>query len=216
MVGTEAEHAGIIKRGALMVSAVSCSKVPHISIIIGASYGAGNYAMCGRTYNPRFLFTWPSGRCAVMGPDQLSGVMDTVGGRRNGGEKSESAAKKAEERKQRLRDQVVKDSECYSTSAALHDDGVIDPRDTRDVLGICLEVVCGTPFEGSKSHLGYVTPSQMSNTYANILGYSNSGSLVCRDIYECCPWLCMTLHLMIFNYGRRFAAVICAPGMKAR
>lgn len=137
-----------------MVSAVSCSKVPHISIIIGASYGAGNYAMCGRTYNPRFLFTWPSGRCGVMGPDQLSGVMDIVEGRSNGGEKSEAASKKAEERKQRLRDQVTKDSECYSTSAALHDDGVIDPRDTRDVLGICLEVVCSAPVEGSKSHLG--------------------------------------------------------------
>ncbi|CAN9354805.1 unnamed protein product, partial [Alternaria alternata] len=78
MVGSNAEHAAIIKRGAQMVSAVSCSTVPHISVILGASYGAGNYAMCGRAYRPRFLFTWPISRCSVMGPDQLSGVMETI------------------------------------------------------------------------------------------------------------------------------------------
>ncbi|KAF9250419.1 hypothetical protein DTO013E5_5556 [Penicillium roqueforti] len=78
MVGAKAEHAGIIKMGAQLVSAVSCSTVPHISIILGASYGAGNYAMCGRAYSPRFLFSWPTGRCSVMGPDQLSGVMENV------------------------------------------------------------------------------------------------------------------------------------------
>lgn len=149
MVGSAAEHVGIIKRGAQMVSAVSCSKVPHISIIIGASYGAGNYAMCGRSYRPRFLFSWPSGRCGVMGPEQLSGVMDIVGSRKNG-----SSAAAREEQKQRLQETVKRDSECYRTSAALLDDGIIDPRDTRDVLGMCLEIVCAQPIEGCASHRG--------------------------------------------------------------
>ncbi|KAF7561554.1 hypothetical protein G7046_g2583 [Stylonectria norvegica] len=132
MVGSKAEHAGIIKAGAQLVSAVSCSKVPHISIILGASYGAGNYAMCGRSYRPRFLFTWPIGRCSVMGPDQVAGVMETIKA------KSSSASKRSpEEAKaqgEKLRREAQRDAECYSTSAVLHDDGVIDPRDTRDVI----------------------------------------------------------------------------------
>lgn len=152
MVGTKAEHAAIIKKGAQMVSAVSCSSVPHISIILGASYGAGNYAMCGRSYKPRFLFTWPTGRCSVMGPDQLAGVMQTI--------ESNSAKSKGvqvneadvEHRVQKLKDSVVDDSECYRTSAALLDDGVIDPRDTRDVVGMCLEVVKIQGVNGTESH----------------------------------------------------------------
>ncbi|KAK1059086.1 hypothetical protein LTR74_012878 [Friedmanniomyces endolithicus] len=152
MVGSAAEHAGIIKRGAQMVSAVSVSKVPHISIIIGASYGAGNYAMCGRSYKPRFMFTWPSGRCSVMGPDQLSGVMDIVEG--NKSKESPELIKRAAERKEKLKQSVERDSVCYRTSAALLDDGVIDPRDTRDVLGVCLEAVCSQPIEGASSHRG--------------------------------------------------------------
>ena len=142
MVGARAEHAGIIKAGAQLVSAVSCSNVPHISIILGASYGAGNYAMCGRAYKPRFLFTWPTGRCSVMGPDQLAGVMEQI----------QTAKAKADnltpgqvkERTAKFKSRVTKDAECYSTSGMLIDDGIIDPRDTRDVLGMCLEVVGGT------------------------------------------------------------------------
>ncbi|TPX12719.1 uncharacterized protein E0L32_000896 [Thyridium curvatum] len=137
MVGPKAEHSAIIKTGAQLVSAVSCSKVPHISIILGASYGAGNYAMCGRSYRPRFLFTWPTGRCSVMGPDQLAGVMETI--KTKGGSGAPSEAIKAE--LQKLRDDALRDSDCYSTSSMLIDDGVIDPRDTRDVLGMCLDVV---------------------------------------------------------------------------
>lgn len=133
MVGSKAEHAGIIKAGAQLVSAVSCSNVPHISIIVGASYGAGNYAMCGRAYRPRFLFTWPTGRCSVMGPDQLAGVMETI--------KSKSNKGATKEEGQKMRDDAFRDSECYSTSSVLVDDGVIDPRDTREVLGMCLGVV---------------------------------------------------------------------------
>lgn len=139
MVGAKAEHAGIIKAGAQLVSAVSCSSVPHISIILGASYGAGNYAMCGRAYKPRFLFTWPTGRCSVMGPDQLAGVMEQI---QSAKAKADNLSpEKVKERTLNFKQCVSKDAECYSTSGMLIDDGIIDPRDTRDVLGMCLEVV---------------------------------------------------------------------------
>ena len=142
MVGAKAEHAGIIKAGAQLVSAVSCSDVPHISIILGASYGAGNYAMCGRAYKPRFLFTWPTGRCSVMGPDQLAGVMEQI---QTAKAKADNLSpEQIKERTAQFKSQVTKDAECYSTSGMLIDDGIIDPRDTRDVLGMCLEVVGGT------------------------------------------------------------------------
>ncbi|KND87609.1 putative methylcrotonoyl-CoA carboxylase beta chain, mitochondrial [Tolypocladium ophioglossoides CBS 100239] len=152
MVGKKAEHAAIIKKGAQMVSAVSCSTVPHISVILGASYGAGNYAMCGRAYKPRFLFTWPTGRCSVMGPDQLAGVMQTIeaNSARSKGKEVDGAA--VESRVQKLRDSVQSDSESYRTSAALLDDGVIDPRDTRHVLGMCLEVVKIPGVKGADGH----------------------------------------------------------------
>ncbi|KAJ1324042.1 acyl-CoA carboxylase subunit beta [Microdochium nivale] len=141
MVGTKAEHAGIIKAGAQLVSAVSTSTVPHISIIMGASYGAGNYAMCGRAYKPRFIFTWPTGRCSVMGPDQLAGVMQQIQTAKveaRGNKVSETEMAKSTDE---FRKAVMRDAECYSTSSMLIDDGIIDPRDTRDVLGMCLEAV---------------------------------------------------------------------------
>ncbi|PYH40466.1 uncharacterized protein BP01DRAFT_377830 [Aspergillus saccharolyticus JOP 1030-1] len=140
MVGAKAEHAGIIRTGAQLVAAVSTSTVPHISIILGASYGAGNYAMCGRAYGPRFLFTWPSGRCSVMGPEQLAGVMESV---QRSSAASTGKVLEPEElraRVERFRAGVQADADCYATSGALVDDGVIDPRDTRDVVGMCLEV----------------------------------------------------------------------------
>ncbi|KAJ6104850.1 hypothetical protein N7523_011170 [Penicillium sp. IBT 18751x] len=152
MVGAKAEHAGIIKMGAQLVSAVSCSTVPHISIILGASYGAGNYAMCGRSYKPRFLFTWPTGRCGVMGPDQLSGVMEDVQ-KASAKSKGETlSTEKLKKQVQKFRDSVQQDAECYSTSGMLIDDGIIDPRDTRDVLGMCLEVVMLEGVKGAESH----------------------------------------------------------------
>ncbi|KAK2603318.1 hypothetical protein N8I77_009783 [Diaporthe amygdali] len=156
MVGPKAEHAGIIKAGAQLVSAVSCSQVPHISIIMGSSYGAGNYAMAGRSYRPRFLFSWPTGRCSVMGPDQLAGVMENIQRAKArtspDGPASEAAVKEGKARTQELRDQAIKDAECYATSAILVDDGVIDPRDTRDVLGMCLEIVKLPTVEDTQSH----------------------------------------------------------------
>ncbi|KAK4555533.1 hypothetical protein LTR86_007286 [Recurvomyces mirabilis] len=152
MVGSKAEHSAIIKKGAQMVSAVSCSKVPAISIILGASYGAGNYAMCGRNFKPRFLFTWPSARCSVMGPDQLAGVMQTIeaNSAKSKGSKVDDAD--VQRRVQALRDTVQRDGDCYRTSSFLHDDGVIDPRDTRDVLGMCLEVVKLPEVKGAAAH----------------------------------------------------------------
>jgi Acetyl-CoA carboxylase, carboxyltransferase component (subunits alpha and beta) len=152
MVGVKAEHAGIIKMGAQLVSAVSCSTVPHVSIILGASYGAGNYAMCGRSYKPRFLFTWPTGRCSVMGPDQLSGVMEDV---QKASAMSKGITLSPEKLKKQVlefRDRVQRDAECYSTSSMLIDDGIIDPRDTRDVLGMCLDVVTLEGVKGAESH----------------------------------------------------------------
>ena len=154
MVGSKAERAGIIKKGAQFVSAVSTSTVPHISVILGASYGAGNYAMCGRSYRPRFLFTWPTGRCSVMGPDQLAGVMEQVqvASAESKGLTLEPERLKADV--QRFRDEVQRDSECYRTSSLSLDDGVIDPRDTRDVLGMCLEVVRLPGIKGTTTHQG--------------------------------------------------------------
>jgi acetyl-CoA carboxylase carboxyltransferase component len=141
MVGLKTERAGLIKKGAKLVSAVSTSTVPHISIICGASYGAGNYAMCGRAYAPRFLFSWPTSRCSVMGPDQLGGVMETI--TRKSAERAKKVINEEEVKASvaKFSDRVREDSECFRTSAHLLDDGVIDPRDTRDVLGMCLEVI---------------------------------------------------------------------------
>lgn len=141
MVGLKTEREGLIKKGAQFVSAVSTSGVPHISIVCGASYGAGNYAMCGRAYKPRFLFSWPNSRCSVMGPDQLSGVMEEI--QRNSAKRSGKplSEEKLKASVGKFRQGVLRDSDVYRTSAYLIDDGIIDPRDTRDVLGICLETV---------------------------------------------------------------------------
>ena len=143
MVGLSTERAGLIKKGARFVSAVSTSSVPHISIICGASYGAGNYAMCGRSFKPHFLFTWPTGRCSAMGAEQLTGVMESITR-----ESARKAGRKIVEEEYgkvlgRLRSGVEEDSTAYKLSSYLHDDGVLDPRDTREVLGMCLEVVRG-------------------------------------------------------------------------
>lgn len=140
MVGLQTERAGLIKKGARFVAAVSTSTVPHISVICGASYGAGNYAMCGRSFKPRFLFAWPSARCSAMGAEQLTGVMESITrtSAKNAGRKIEEGDMKRVLGK--LREGVEKDSGCYKLSSHLQDDGIIDPRDTREVLGMCLEV----------------------------------------------------------------------------
>ena len=149
MVGKEYEQGGIIKHGAQMLNAVSNSTVPHISVIMGASYGAGNYGMNGRAFDPRFLFTWPSAKSAVMGPAQLAGVLSIV-------------ARAATEAKGKVYDEagdagmrefieasVEEQSLPYFLSGMLYDDGVIDPRDTRTVLAICLSVIANRAIVGA-------------------------------------------------------------------
>jgi acetyl-CoA carboxylase carboxyltransferase component len=152
MVGKEYEQGGIIKHGAMMINAVSNSSVPHLTINIGASYGAGNYGMCGRAYDPRFLFAWPNARSAVMGPAQLAGVLSIVG--------RQSAAAKGvpfdEDADAAMRELVEAQIEAESLplflSARLYDDGIIDPRDTRTVLGICLSVIDNQPITGTRGY----------------------------------------------------------------
>jgi acetyl-CoA carboxylase carboxyltransferase component len=153
MVGTAYERAGIIKHGAMMVNAVANSRVPHLTVTLGASYGAGNYGMCGRAYEPRFLFTWPAAKSAVMGPAQLAGVLSMVA-------RQAAAAKGApydDEADAGLRAMVENQIESQSLapflSGRLYDDGVIDPRDTRTVLGLCLSAIHSAPVQGAE-HFG--------------------------------------------------------------
>ncbi len=149
MVGKEYEQAGIIKHGALMINAVANSRVPHISIVMGASYGAGNYGMCGRAYDPRFLFTWPSAKSAVMGPQQLAGVLSIVA--RQAAEARGQVYDEEQDRAMRemVEAQIEAESLPFFLSGRLYDDGVIDPRDTRTVLGLCLSAVHNAPVRGA-------------------------------------------------------------------
>ena len=152
MVGRQSEQGGLIKHGSLMVNAVSNSKVPHISLIMGASFGAGNYAMCGRAYAPRFLFSYPMAKCSVMGSEQLSGVMDQVTRERIakqfGNDPPKELLEAAEKQRLQYQAAVEKQMDAYFTSALLLDDNIIDPRDTRTVLAICLSVVHNAPVVG--------------------------------------------------------------------
>ncbi len=149
MVGKRYEEEGIIKAGAKMINAVSNSTVPAITIMMGASYGAGNYAMSGRAYAPRFVFSWPSHRIAVMGGKQLAGVLDII--------QRDSAAKKGEAvdevklgvMKQMIEGQVDMESDPYFATARVWDDGIIDPRDTRTVLGISLSAAHTQAVQGT-------------------------------------------------------------------
>jgi acyl-CoA carboxylase subunit beta len=149
MVGKEYEQAGIIKHGALMINAVANSRVPHITIVMGASYGAGNYGMCGRAYDPRFLFAWPSAKSAVMGPQQLAGVLSIVA--RQAAEARGQAYDEDQDRAMRemVENQIEAESLPFFLSGRLYDDGVIDPRDTRTVLGLCLSAVHNAPVRGA-------------------------------------------------------------------
>jgi 3-methylcrotonyl-CoA carboxylase beta subunit len=139
IVGRDYEARGIAKDGAKMVTAVACSTVPKLTVIIGGSFGAGNYAMCGRAYSPRFLFTWPNARISVMGGEQAANVLATVRGEAPGDEDDETF-------KARIRDQYEHQGNPYYATARLWDDGVIDPADTRDVLGLSISVALNAPY----------------------------------------------------------------------
>ena len=154
MVGAEYEQKGIIKHGAQMVNAVANSKVPHISIVIGGSYGAGNYGMSGRAYDPRFMFSWPNAKSAVMGPAQLAGVISIVA-RAAAESKGQPYDEEGDQQMRALVEQQIEEqSLAYFTSGMLYDDGVIDPRDTRSILGICLSAIHTVPVEGVKEGYG--------------------------------------------------------------
>jgi acetyl-CoA carboxylase carboxyltransferase component len=154
MVGTRYEQGGIIKHGALLINAVSNSTVPHFTVMIGASYGAGNYGMAGRAYDPRFVFTWPSHRIGVMGGKQLAGVLDIVA-RSSAASKGEQVDEEGlAQRKQFLEMKMEHETQALYSTGRVWDDGIIDPRDTRTVLGIALSVAHNAPVEGIKGGWG--------------------------------------------------------------
>ncbi len=150
MVGPKYEAEGIARHGAKMVNAVACSKVPKLTVVTGGSFGAGNYGMCGRAYDPRFLFMWPNARISVMGGEQAASVLTQV--------KSASLKKKGESWKEEdaqiFKDKMVARYEHmanpYYASARLWDDGIIDPASTRDVLGLCLSASLNAPIPDTK------------------------------------------------------------------
>ncbi|MCR9106566.1 MAG: methylcrotonoyl-CoA carboxylase [Gammaproteobacteria bacterium] len=150
MVGKQYEASGIARHGAKMVHAVACANVPKFTIIIGGSFGAGNYAMCGRAYDPRFLFMWPNARISVMGGEQAAGVLATV--KQDQLARSQASMTPEEEAafKQPIIDQYEHQGHPYYASARLWDDGVIDPADTRRILGLCISASLNAPIEDSR------------------------------------------------------------------
>jgi 3-methylcrotonyl-CoA carboxylase beta subunit len=145
MVGRRAEAGGIAKDGAKLVTAVACAGVPKLTVIVGGSYGAGNYAMCGRAYAPRFLFQWPNARISVMGGEQAASVLATVKHEQLKRSGRDWPAAEEESFKQPIREQYERQGHPYYSSARLWDDGVIDPQDTRRVLGLTLAAVRNAP-----------------------------------------------------------------------
>ncbi|WP_425953879.1 carboxyl transferase domain-containing protein [Xylanimonas sp. McL0601] len=152
MVGTDAEAGGIAKDGAKMVTAVATTRVPKLSVIVGGSFGAGNYAMCGRAYSPRFLWSWPGSRISVMGGAQASSVLATV--------KKDQLARSGEAWdpddeatfRAEVRDRYDQQGDPYHATARLWDDGIIDPADTRRVLGLALAVCARTPLSAESAY----------------------------------------------------------------
>src|SRR3954471_9782529 len=144
MVGRDYEAGGIAKHGAKMVTAVACARVPKLTVVIGGSFGAGNYSMCGRAYSPRFLFTWPNSRISVMGGEQAASVLATVRRDQLG---DEWPAEEEEEFKKPIREQYERQGSPYYSTARIWDDGVIDPLDTRRVLGLALAACANAPLE---------------------------------------------------------------------
>jgi len=147
MVGRRAEAGGIAKDGAKLVTAVACAAVPKMTVIIGGSYGAGNYAMCGRAYGPRFLFQWPNARISVMGGEQAASVLATVKREQLKAKGSDWPTDDEESFKRPIREQYERQGHPYYSSARLWDDGVIDPKDTRRVLALALAVARNAPQE---------------------------------------------------------------------
>jgi geranyl-CoA carboxylase beta subunit len=140
MVGREAERAGIVKHGSKMIQAVANARVPKLTLHIGASFGAGNYGMCGRAYDPRFIFAWPNNRIAVMGPEQAAGVLAIVTEEKLKRDGKPVDTAKLGAMKAAVTAKMEKESTALFATARLWDDGLIDPRDSRRVLGLCLSI----------------------------------------------------------------------------
>ncbi|WP_418345159.1 carboxyl transferase domain-containing protein [Rhodococcus pyridinivorans] len=147
MVGRDYEAGGIAKHGAKMVTAVACARVPKLTVVIGGSYGAGNYSMCGRAYSPRFLWMWPNARISVMGGEQAASVLATVRSDQLDASGKPWTAEQEEEFKAPIRAQYEEQGNPYYSTARLWDDGIIDPADTRKVLGLALSVCANAPLE---------------------------------------------------------------------
>ncbi|KAJ8763526.1 hypothetical protein K2173_002409 [Erythroxylum novogranatense] len=150
MVGSRSEANGIAKSGAKMVMAVSCAKVPKITIIVGGSFGAGNYAMCGRAYSPNFMFLWPNARISVMGGAQAAGVLSQI----EKANKKKQGIQWTKEEEERFKEKVVeayeREGSSYYSTARLWDDGIIDPADTRKIVGLCISASFNRPVEDTK------------------------------------------------------------------
>jgi len=150
MVGRKYENEGIAKHGAKMVTAVSLANVPKFTVIIGGSFGAGNYGMCGRAYSPRFLWMWPNARIGVMGGEQAASVLATV--KRDAIEARQGSWSAEDEAafKQPVLDQFERQSDPYYATARLWDDGVIDPADTRRVLALAISASLNAPIPDAR------------------------------------------------------------------
>jgi 3-methylcrotonyl-CoA carboxylase beta subunit len=151
MVGTDAEAGGIAKDGAKMVTAVSIARVPKLTVIIGGSFGAANYAMCGRAYAPRFLWSWPASRISVMGAEQAASVLATVKRDQLESRGEEWPADDEAAFKAPIRDDYERAGNPYYATARLWDDGILDPADTRRVLGLALDVCSRTPLPARRA-----------------------------------------------------------------
>ncbi|CAN5475356.1 carboxyl transferase domain-containing protein [soil metagenome] len=152
MVGAEYEQGGIIKDGAKMINTVSNSKVPHLSLVVGGSFGAANYAMSGRAFDPRFKFSWPTARMAVMGGEQLAGVLDIVGRAAAADRGQDFDEDGAAKMKAAVEQQIDSEATALANSGRVYDDGIIDPRDSRTVLGIALSACHSAPVSGAKGY----------------------------------------------------------------
>jgi len=150
MVGKDAEAGGIAKHGAKLVTAVACAAVPKLTLIVGGSYGAGNYGMCGRAYDPRFLYMWPNARISVMGGEQAAGVLATITQEQRRREGKEWTKEEEEALKRPIINRFEAEGSPYFSSARLWDDGVIDPQDSRRVLGLSLSTALNTPIPDTK------------------------------------------------------------------
>ena len=150
MVGKKYEHQGIAKHGAKMVAAVSCAKVPKFTVIIGGSYGAGNYGMCGRAYDPTMIWMWPNARISVMGGEQAAGVLSTVRKDILSRKGETLTARQEQEFKAPIIEQYEQQGHPYYASARLWDDGIIDPKQTRNVLALALSASLNAPIEDTK------------------------------------------------------------------